>query len=339
MLRRLSLPLVLMVLLTLLPERLQAAADGDSATVRLYRITTYFADKMEFDVYLGDQAVYRAVVGTRREVQVPAGAKVKLVAKKGKAYPLTLSPEAGGIYYIRCAAEVSGSASHPAMTLVDAETGLREYETTETVGPPVIEIVKISPSRLITSTVRTDPRFQVTLAGGVSFRKSTFLYYSHDAYTPHFGPQPSLSAAWYFTESMGVGLLGDFQYLKTKQAAVRIYYCGASFATRRIFEQHPKETLEGGLALGYFHLYERFKDISAIRGNGSIPAMQFFVNYYHQLNSHLYFNAGSNFLLGGLHRFKRTYMNGSSEDFDDGGSGMSTNLARFDLHVGLTFKW
>lgn len=331
-------------LLFLLPLALPVRALGantESATIRFYRVQTFFADGYLFDVLIGKTPVYRAAVGTSREITVPAGGKIKLVTDKNKAVSLTLTPEAGQVLYVRCAAEVSGSGTKPLLVLTDAAEAEADYlSATPTEAPVVIaaeEPQTASAQLLAAADQRAYPLFHIDLSTGFSHRDTRYMGSWEANESVHDGLVLSGDFMWNFRENMCVGLKAGWQHatLKDQPCNATVKYFGPAFATRRLFNA-DRSHLEGGLAICYTQ-YVCQSEEEGLRGSSFGGPMAFFC-YGTQLIEFLDFTTEIDLLGTRINKYTTWDSNGNSTFIDNTKYAIGVNFVLINFSVGLRVR-
>lgn len=314
----------------------QPAPASDSSTVRLYRIPTYFADQYIFEVFLNDSPVYRAVVGTRTEFSVPAGGKIKLVARKDKNSTLTLIPKAGEVCYVRCEATVKGSGSQPQMTLMGTDSGSKEFDSIQADILPasitVMEKNSMSAALLTLADTRNTPLFTVAPLGGFFFSSGYLNYY--DAYSLKLsGFVAGLDVRYNVNDSWSAGLL--FQNFRSPEPA-SILFAGPIVTTRTYFGIN-RSFLEGGAAFCYMHIHKGLTDGSVITAWSFAPVLT--VDYAINVTDFLSISPGAKIGAASVKKYTRLYPDGREDVVDRSRQVHMFNVSFEDIYVSLRFNF
>jgi len=111
--------------------RAQPSADtaGQYAVLYVYRLKDTLLPSEGYNLHLGKDSILCRIHGkTAHAFLVAQGGKVTVWAQTGVRRELTLNLEQGKSYYIRCGIASGSARQQPVLELVDAATGVAEYE-------------------------------------------------------------------------------------------------------------------------------------------------------------------------------------------------------------------
>ena len=114
--------------LVLSPDNTVNTSHPDYAIIYFYR-TSGVGPLVNYEVYIGEEPVYRAKVKSKAEVKIYEAGDMTIWAKHESKTTRPLKVELGGEYYLRCSVTMGAFVGRPALEKIPASSGKTEYET------------------------------------------------------------------------------------------------------------------------------------------------------------------------------------------------------------------
>ena len=253
-----------------------ASSHPDYAIIHFYR-DAEFGKSVIYDVYLGDNPVYRAYLDSRAEVRINKSGEVEFWARTEAKSTLKIDVKLGRDYYVRCDAAKGSVLVRPSLELVPPSSARAFLNSTKS----EVQEADDSGRRVIEKT----NSFRVAIHGGASYRTTgTYVCPVNDTYAldsyinkMKYGVSFGADAIYYFIDNIGVGVkfhqfhTGNKKYghyeagsdvvSTVLQDRIRFTFIGPIVSTRLLSEAKRNAIIiNAGLGSMSFHDNGKFSD-------------------------------------------------------------------------------
>lgn len=343
----------------------QGDTSNGYATIYFYRDHSVTRALVSYNVYLGNDVVYRCRNNTKREVRIGKEGRVTLRARLETSSEVSFIIEKGKTYYIKCSVARGIATGRPELRLVERPIGKSDYlnnSLREKQKPLVVksfESEEILKTKIAGRNYQKDyDRFVLSASAGYSHRTAQMPTNRAADFTEYInglkdGFSFTSDFSYFFNEMVGLGLKyqqssysneaflllltdqGNSQTIMSDQISIRYY--GLNLSTRYLFGQSLNHSITARVGLGYTDYTNNSVLGSSLKIEGSTLGTNIDIIYNYYFSKNWGIHLETNAIGASLNRVQLTNSAGQQASVDLGANRES--LVNINFNIGLTYRF